>query len=189
MKILFLGNSESKLVPFLTESGNQVVCTMERISPEFLFDNQIDFLISYRYRYILKADVLNVLKRKAINLHISLLPWNKGADPNLWSFLEDTPKGVTIHEIDAGVDTGLIINQREVRFSDSDTLRTTYEILTFEIESLFFEAWKSIVDGNYQTTEHAGSGTFHLKKDKERYQHLLVNGWDTSIKLLKGAAL
>lgn len=46
-----------------------------------------------------------------MNLHISYLPWNKGADPNFWSCIDGTPAGVTLHHIDAGVDTGDIIAQ------------------------------------------------------------------------------
>lgn len=189
MRILFLGSSESKLVPFIEHSGNSVLCTMERLSPEFLIDNQIDFLVSYGYRYILKPSVLDILKRPSVNLHISLLPWNKGADPNLWSFLENTPKGVTIHEIDSGVDTGRIIKQKEITFDPFDTLRTTYQKLTTEIETLFFSNWKTIAAGEYSVIEQNEIGTFHLKKDKEKYQHLLCDGWDTRVDKLVGAAL
>ncbi len=30
-------------------------------------------------------------KKSIINLHISYLPWNKGAYPNVWSFIDETP--------------------------------------------------------------------------------------------------
>ncbi|MCL0081308.1 hypothetical protein M1N64_03665 [Peptococcaceae bacterium] len=43
---------------------------------------------------------------RAINLHISFLPWNRGADPNFWSFIENAPVGVSIHYLDEGIDTG-----------------------------------------------------------------------------------
>ena len=44
---------------------------------------------------------------------MSYLPWNRGADPNFWSILEDTPKGVTIHIMDESIDTGDILYQKD----------------------------------------------------------------------------
>ena len=38
-------------------------------------------------------------------MHISYLPFNRGAHPNYWSFKDNSPKGVTIHFIDNGIDT------------------------------------------------------------------------------------
>ena len=60
----------------------------------------------------------------------------------MWSFLEDTPKGVTIHYIDEGIDTGDIIVQKEVFIDeDKETLKSSYEILNKEIQALFKENW------------------------------------------------
>ena len=53
----------------------------------------------------------------------------EGQDPNLWSFIEDTPKGVTIHEIDEGIDTGDIIFQKEIVLNSNETLASSYEKL------------------------------------------------------------
>ena len=81
--------------------------------------------------------------RQAINLHISYLPFNRGAHPNFWSFVDNSPKGVTIHEIDEGLDTGPIIHQKKLSFNikkkESDTFFKTYKILNNEIQKLFFK--------------------------------------------------
>ena len=85
------------------------------------------------------------MKNNIINLHISLLPWNRGAYPNVWSFLEDTPKGVTIYIIDEGVDTGSILAQEEIYIDENiETLRSSYEKLHREIQALFREKWVEI---------------------------------------------
>lgn len=189
MHILFLGKSDSKLIPVLEEQGNKVLCSMERVAPDFITQNQIDFLVSYRYRYILKDNVLELLPHRSVNLHISLLPWNKGADPNLWSFLENTPKGVSLHLMDAGIDTGHIIEQKSVDLSDEETLRSSYQKLSEEIENLFIETWPKIQNGSCRFTVQNQVGTYHKKSDKEKYLHLLDKGWDTPVKKLIGAAL
>ena len=64
--------------------------------------------------------------KKIINLHISYLPWNKGASPNLWSVVEETKKGVSIHYVDSTLDTGEIIVQKELDFGDDVSLKESY---------------------------------------------------------------
>ena len=102
--------------------------TADPITAADVADGRFDALVSYRYRHILKGDVLGAFPDRAWNLHISLLPWNRGADPNLWSFLERTPKGVTIHHMDEGLDTGDLVAQRELHFDlDAHTLDSAYD--------------------------------------------------------------
>ena len=109
----------------------------------FIKKENFDFIVSYKYRFIISHDIVAYMKRKIVNLHISLLPWNRGADPNLWSFLKDTPKGITIHYIDSGVDTGDILLQKEFDFNlEEDTLKTTYDFLNKEIIRLFKNNYK-----------------------------------------------
>lgn len=91
------------------------------------------------------------MQGQIFNLHISLLPYNRGASPNFFSFIENTPKGVTIHQIDEGLDTGPILAQKELFFDESkETFASGYEKLILEIQMLFKENWSSISDKNYQ---------------------------------------
>jgi methionyl-tRNA formyltransferase len=185
--VLFLGSPDSPLVGFLQEQGETVYST-ENLSLSAQELSRFDFLVSYGYRHILKKDVLSLFPNSAINLHISYLPWNRGADPNFWSFVENTPKGVTIHLLDEGVDTGEILAQREVTFSGSETLKSSYEILQREIQSLFREKWQSIKAGSCVRSRQDGKGSVHRKKDMEKVSHLLTQGWDTPIKSLMTAS-
>lgn len=188
MKVLYLGPPRDSMFEFLKSCGDEICWWNEPIADVRFYENQ-DFLVSYGYRYIIKSDVIRFFAGRAINLHISFLPWNRGADPNLWSFLEDTPKGVTIHLLDEGVDTGKIIAQEAVSFSDSETLKTSYERLSRSIENLFGEIWIKWRDGQLEAYYQTGSGTFHYAKDKLKYQSLLVQGWDTPVRQLIGKAI
>lgn len=184
--VLFLGDPACSLVEWLRET-QQVVCSTAPIDPEFIAAHHIDFLISYGYRHIIAPNVLARLPARAINLHISLLPWNRGADPNLWSFIDNTPKGVTIHYIDAGIDTGDIIVQREVRFDNESTLATSYQQLTEEIEQLFRDNWSVIRSGECSRCPQMGRGSYHARADRAAVASLLENGWDTAITRLSGS--
>lgn len=177
MKILFL-SPHKHLIPFIETLGDEVVQTIEPLTDELIKD--VDWIISYGYKHILKKPILELFKGRAINLHISYLPWNRGADPNLWSFLEATPKGVTIHFIDEGIDTGDIIAQRYIKYEyHTDTLRTFYIKLSECIEDMFQKVWPYIREGKARSYKQ---GTYHEIADKEKYSDLLTNGWDTPIK-------
>lgn len=189
MKLLLLGPRRPELINYLSSFRDEVLNTDLPLLKKSEYLPGIDFIISYGYRHILKKEVLDIFPQKAINLHISLLPWNRGADPNLWSFLEDTPKGVTIHYLDAGVDTGEILAQKEVDYRPGDTLRTSYERLTKVIEDLFRQTWPLIRRGRLNSFPQLKGGSYHRKADREEFNHLLVDGWDTPVINLIGKAL
>lgn len=138
-----------------------------------------DLIVSYNYRHILKKEIFSIPKFGTVNMHISYLPYNRGADPNLWSHIEGTPSGVTIHLIDEGIDTGPIITQKLVPLDKSLSLAKSWSILQDEIKALFMEYFELIKLGKYSTYHHAG-GTFHLAKNKP----FLEKGFETRIEEL-----
>ena len=127
MKILFLGpeqDSQIKIINFLEKDKNEVFRFENKINIENL-KTEYDILISYGYRYLIKKDLIEKFSYKCYNLHISYLPWNKGADPNFWSFAENTPKGVSIHLINEKIDDGSVLFRRHIDYNFEDTLFTT----------------------------------------------------------------
>jgi len=189
MNILILGPLRSTMISFLALLGDNIRCTEDKIRADGELVPWADFLVSYGYQHIIKPDVLKLFPGRAINLHISYLPFNRGADPNLWSFLEDTPKGVTIHYLDRGLDTGDILARREVRHQPEDTLRTSYDRLSETIEQLFMQVWPDIREGRGEAIPQPEGGTSHRMSDRKPYEHLLTSGWDTPVAELIGKAL
>ncbi len=189
MKVLYLGKEDSPLIPWIEAHGDSVFHTSNRLSHDSNFLSKFDFLISYNYRYIIPGKILDYFPHRAINLHISLLPWNRGADPNFWSFYDGTPSGVTIHYIDVGLDTGEIIYQRELEFSGiaQQTLSSTYEALHKELQQLFFDHWPEIrAQRCPKNRQPAHYGSYHKMKDKEPLVHLIADGWSTPIEKIRG---
>ena len=182
--ILFLGPPDSPLLDWLRDSEPRVLQTDGQIDQDFITANRVAFLVSYGYRHILRAPVLVRLPDRAVNLHISLLPWNRGADPNLWSFVDDTPKGVTIHYLDSGIDTGDIIAQEEISFVDIDneTLATTYARLNAAVQDLFRATWSSIKSANCERKPQSTGGSYHAIADRSLVAGWLRNGWDTPVR-------
>ena len=109
--ILFLGydKSENSLPDFLSEKGHEVLHSNKKINSTKNFD----LVISYGYRHIIPKKIISS-STPIINLHMSFLPFNRGAHPNFWSHFENTPSGVTIHLMDVGIDTGDCLFQKKV---------------------------------------------------------------------------
>ena len=184
IKIIFLGPSNSPIFIWLKERGEDIVSTTEKITVDDVSSNQFNFLISYGYRHILRKDILDLFPNSAINMHISYLPFNRGADPNFWSFIDGTPKGVTIHYLDEGVDTGDIIIQKEIPFDqiEEETLGSSYQKLQVEIQNLFFQHWNAIKSQQCERTPQVGEGSTHKVKDKKHLLHLIdKEGWNTKV--------
>jgi methionyl-tRNA formyltransferase len=158
MRILFLGYSrqQTRLHNVIARLGADVDWTDQRI--ESFWD--YDLVISFGYRHILKASVLATAKRAVLNLHIAYLPWNRGAHPLFWAAYDGTPLGVTIHEIDPGVDTGPICFQRKIDIDyQSETFASGYKKLVGDIETLFEEHAAELLSGEYCSVPQQGSGT------------------------------
>lgn len=189
MNILLLGEKCSLISDYLLSLGHYTYIYTEKLDKTSV--ESYDFIISFGYRHIIKQEIIDLFPDKIINMHISLLPYNRGADPNLWSYLENSPKGVTIHKIDNGLDTGDIILQKEVQDNlAEDTLKTSYDRLIKEIVALFIDNAEDILNNKIKAFKQQGKGSLHYLKDKEKYIYLLEKyGYDTPVKYLSGKAL
>jgi methionyl-tRNA formyltransferase len=174
MKILHLGPPDNEVYFFLKKNYT-FTSTEKIITPKLI--SKFDWVVSYGYKHLLKKEHLGSAKNPIINLHISYLPWNRGADPNYWSWVEDTPKGVTIHIIDEGIDTGDILIQKRVDFTENDTLVSSYFKLKKEIEKLFKNNFDSITKNSILPQKQIGEGTIHYKKDSPK-----IDSWDIKVK-------
>ena len=181
-KILFLGysNKETKIINKLKENKSyRVFNTNKKIKLKEL--NNINLVISFGYRHKIQEEILKK-KKNMINLHISYLPYNKGAHPNFWSFADNTPSGVSIHKIDSGIDTGNIIYQKIIDFELNKnkkklTFKKTFDTLISEIENLLLVNIKNIINNEYEEFEQVGTGSFHHSKDLPRF----LKSWDQNI--------
>jgi methionyl-tRNA formyltransferase len=125
-----------------------------------------DMIVSVLFNYILKPELISIPKRGCINLHPSLLPWNRGQYPNVWSIIEGTPSGVTLHYVDEGVDTGDIIAQQEVEVEPVDTGETLHHKLEEVSIKLFKASWPQVEgDQAVRQPQLKDSGTHHRTRD------------------------
>src|SRR5216684_2229302 len=84
-----------------------------------------DCIVIIAYGQIIPSHLLNIPKLGWINLHASLLPKYRGAAPIQWAIANgETITGVTTMRIDAGLDTGDILQQQELPIASNDTAET-----------------------------------------------------------------
>ncbi len=134
---------------------------------------QPDIGISAFFGYILRPELLSLLNAGCINLHPALLPYNRGSYPNVWSIIEGTPAGVTLHYMDSGVDTGDIIAQRTVPVMSIDTGETLYQRLEQASVELFRETWPLIRIGQApRQPQSSAEGTMHRVRDVDRIDEI-----------------
>ena len=187
MNILYLTNSKvpdiDALPSFMRSFGDDVIIKTDRFDLEYLIANDINYIVSDRTQFLIKSDVINHLPKRIINLHPSFLPWGRGYNPNYWSIRENFPHGVTIHFIDEDIDTGDIIAQTRCFYSESDTLRDTYNRLRRLMVDLFKSCWPELRQLTMTgMPQNKSEGCLHYKKDFEGQLEKLPGGWDTQVK-------
>jgi methionyl-tRNA formyltransferase len=184
-KCLFLGykKNQTSLINFLKKK-NFIVKNYQKIPPLKAF-KQSDFILSFGFRKIITENILKKIKKPIFNIHLSYLPFNRGAHPNFWSFIENTPAGVSIHKIDKGIDTGNIILRKKISFNINlnkfSTFKKTYNYLFLEAEQLLKKNFNKIYNKKYKKKINNEKGTFHYKKDLPKW----MKNWNMNISLAK----
>ena len=89
---------------------------------EFLRKYEPELIVVAAFGQILPEEILSMPKFGCINVHASLLPKYRGAAPIQWAVLNgESVTGVTIMQMDAGLDTGDILEQTEVVLEADET--------------------------------------------------------------------
>ena len=87
-----------------------------------------DLFVAVGYTGIFKKSLLEVPKILAANFHASLLPAYRGKHPVFWALRNDERSaGLTVHVMEAGIDTGDILYQVRVRTRRRDSVASLYE--------------------------------------------------------------
>ncbi len=118
-----------------------------------------DVIVVVAFGQILSQEILDIPKYGSINVHGSLLPKYRGAAPIQWSIINgDNVTGITTMYMDAGMDTGDMIQKYEINIEENDTYGTLYE-------KMKILGGKAIVE----TLEKVADGTVQRKKQPDEY--------------------
>ncbi|MBX7244002.1 MAG: methionyl-tRNA formyltransferase [Candidatus Sumerlaeaceae bacterium] len=126
-----VGRGQKMHMPAVKEEAlahNLIVLQPEKIK-NCAFDQVLktynpDIIVVVAYGKIIPPEILKLPKYGCLNIHASLLPKYRGAAPIQWAIIRgETKTGVTIMQLDEGLDTGPIIATEEIEIlTDDDTL-------------------------------------------------------------------
>ena len=104
--------------------------TTRKGAAERMKEFSADVMVVVAYGVILPADILQIPRYGCLNIHASLLPRWRGAAP-IQRAIEagDTESGITIMQMDAGLDTGEILASYPVNIKPSDTAESLHDRL------------------------------------------------------------
>ena len=89
---------------------------------EWMRKKEADVALVIAYGRILPTDMLNAPKRGCMNLHASLLPKYRGAAPIQWAIAKgETETGITLTQMDEGLDSGPIFAKRSLTIGPDET--------------------------------------------------------------------
>ncbi|HHY36847.1 MAG TPA: methionyl-tRNA formyltransferase [Firmicutes bacterium] len=124
------GDAPDPVAVKAAELGLPVLTTSSLKTPEvadWIAARRPDLMCLAYVTWIVPQSLIDLAPLGGINYHPSLLPRHRGGSAMNWAILQgDQETGVTIHYIDAGIDTGDIILQEKVPIDPDDSVKTLY---------------------------------------------------------------
>jgi methionyl-tRNA formyltransferase len=124
-----------------------------------------DVIVVAAYGLILPQPVLELPRYGAINIHASLLPRWRGAAPIQRALLAgDRDTGVSIMQMDAGLDTGPVLMQEKIPILEDDTAGTLHDRLAELGAKLIVRALDALEAGGVEATPQPAEGVTYAAK-------------------------
>ena len=132
---------------------------------EALMAAECDALVVAAYGLILPEWVLGLPRLGCLNIHASLLPRWRGAAP-IHRAIEagDARTGITVMQMDAGLDTGAMLLAEPIDISDDDTTGSLHDRLAGLGGRLIVEALRLAAHGSLHATAQPADGVTYAKK-------------------------
>lgn len=123
-----------------------------------------DIFVVAAFGQILSEEILQMPKHGCVNIHASLLPKYRGAAPIQWSIIDgETETGVTIMQMDRGLDTGDILFQQKVPITSEDTGESLFDKLAKAGSALITEALVKIEKGDVHPVKQDDAKSCYAK--------------------------
>lgn len=123
-------------------------------SPKDLNIPKPDFFLTAGYGNLLPSNWLNYPKYSSLNLHFSLLPDYKGANPAEWAILlGEKESGVTLIEMNSKFDSGNVITRKPYPVGEDATRETLYEPLYDLASQIARETLPTCTDLSFSTPQ------------------------------------
>ena len=113
-----------------------------------------DIMVVAAFGQILPEEILNMPRYGCVNVHASLLPKYRGAAPIQWAVINgDEKTGVTTMQMDAGIDTGDMLEKTEVMLAEDETGGSLFDKLSAAGAALCVQTLAHMEDGTVTRTK------------------------------------
>ncbi len=120
-----------------------------------------DLLVSVACPIVFKAALIGVPRWGCVNIHNAPLPKYRGMMPNFWQlYFGEKTVGITVHRIDAGIDTGEIVLQRTLPVEKGETLEQLMVRTKKEGARMIHEVVERYERGELQSVAPQGEGSY-----------------------------
>lgn len=138
-----------------------------------LKEYEADIFVVAAFGQILSAEILNMPKYGCVNIHASLLPKYRGAAPINWAIIDgEEVTGVTIMQMDEGLDTGDMLLKEEVVIESKETADTLFDKLMECGARLIVKALPLIEEGKLVPEKQDDTKTCYAKMLKKEIGRL-----------------
>ncbi len=128
------------------------------------------------YGQILPKSILDIPKYKSINIHASLLPKYRGASCIHAAILNgDQKTGISIMQMDEGLDTGPIIRQKPINIDPAETAASLHDKLSNLAQSILTDNLKKYINQKLLPQTQDNSQSTYVKMLKKEAGHLDFN--------------
>jgi methionyl-tRNA formyltransferase len=125
----------------------------------------LDVLVVAAYGLILPQPVLDWPRRGCVNIHASLLPRWRGAAPIARAIeAGDATSGITIMQMDAGLDTGPILSMEQVPIRTGDTAGSLHDRLAEVGARLIVQTLRALERGHVAPSRQPATGVTYAAK-------------------------
>jgi methionyl-tRNA formyltransferase len=132
-----------------------------------------DVLVVAAYGLLLPPALLGAGRYGALNIHASLLPRWRGAAPIQRALLAgDAETGISIMQMDAGLDTGPVLRQKKIDIAGDDDAGTLHERLAALGAELIVEALSDVASGRARAVPQSQAGMTYARKIDKRETEL-----------------
>lgn len=146
----------------------QPIKIREEVCVDELRKYQPDIIVVAAYGQILPEAILKMAKYGCVNVHASLLPKYRGAAPIQWSIIDgEKVTGVTTMMMNAGLDTGDMIDKAEVAITEDDTGGTLQDKLMHAGAALIIETMAKLSGGRAVFTKQNDEESCYAKMLKK----------------------